>query len=324
MATLKAVLGWLLNTEHRMVQLPESRVLRLNEIMANLPKAKNPWAKGFGTRCLASYGQWCILAIPGGRGLFSALQRALRRTTGRIRLTKAVHVELDDLRWLTRDLHSRPTSWDELVDKNKTPAYVGSHDAARYGMGSVWFGNNTTDHPTLWQQPFPPDITTSLATYKIPHGMISKSDLELAGHITQSNVLASIANIDSTTMASYTDNTPALYWTKKGSTSTSVPAAYLLQLQALHQRHYSYHSTTTYIAGTASVIADDCSQLWHLADEQLLTHLDSHYSQSQLWQQCTLQPEMTSALLSALQRKHQLLESFLLQLQKQKHDGSSG
>ena len=263
-----------------------------------------------------------VLAIPGGRGLFSALQRALRRTTGRIRLTQAVHDELDDWRWLTRDLHSRPTSWDELVEK--TPAYVGSHDAARYGMGGVWFGNNTTDQPTLWRQAFPPEITTSLVTYENPHGTISNSDLELAGHVAHNNVLASIANIENTTVASYTDNTLALYWTKKGSTSTSIPAAYLLRLQALHQWQYCYHSRTAHIAGTANVMADDCSRLWHLTDEQLLTHFNLHYPQSLPWQQCTLQSEMNSALHSALQIKQQPLKLFLLQLQRQKKYGSSG
>ena len=83
------------------------------------------------------------------------------------------------------------------------------------------------------------------------------------------NVLASIANIDSSNMASYTDNTLALYWTKKDSTFTSMLAAYLLQLQALHQRQYCYHSRTVHIAGTANVMADDCSWLWRLMDEQL-------------------------------------------------------
>ena len=71
-------------------------------------------------------------------------------------------------------------------------------------------------------------------------------------------------------------------------------------------------------------MADDCSRLWHLTDEQLLTHFDSHYPQSLPWQQCTLRPEMTFALLSALQRKQQPPELFLLQLQRQKHGGSSG
>ena len=318
---LKTVLGWLLNTEHRTVQLPESRVLRLNEILKSLPKEKKRVSKKIWYQVLGEL-RSMVLAIPGGRGLFSALQRALRRTTGRIRLTQAVHDELDDWRWLTRDIHSRPTSWDELVEK--IPAYVGSHDAARYGMGGVWFGNNTTDQPTLWRQAFPPEITTSLVTYENPQGTISNSDLELAGHVAHNDVLASLENIDSVTVASYTDNTPALYWTKKGSTSTSIPAAYLLRLQALHQRHYCYHSKISHIAGTANVMADDCSRLWHLTDEQLLTHFNLHYPQNLPWKQCTLRPEMNFALLSALQRKRQPPESFLLQLQKQKHGGSSG
>ena len=131
----------------------------------------------------------------------------------------------------------------------------------------LWFGNNMNNHPTLWQQAFLPKITTSLVTYDNPHGTVSNSDLELAGHVAHNNVLASIANIDSTTVASYTDNTLALYWTKKGSTPASVPAAYLLHLQALHQSHYGYHSRTAYIVGTANVMADDCNWLWHLTDE---------------------------------------------------------
>ena len=173
-------------------------------------------------------------------------------------------------------------------------------------MGGVWIGNNTTDHPTLWQRTLPPDITTSLVTYENPPGTISNSDLELVGHVAHNNVLASIADIDRVTVASYTDNTTALYWTKKGSTSTSVPAAYLLWLQALHQQKYCYHSRTAHIAGSANVMADDCSRLWHLTDEQLLTHFNLHYPQSLPWQQCTLRPEMTSTILSALQGSNNL------------------
>ena len=103
-----------------------------------------------------------------------------------------------------------------------------------------------------------------------------------------------------------------------------MPAVYLLWLQVLHQWHYCYHSRTVHIAGTANVMADDCSRLWHLSDEQLLTHFNLHYLQSLPWQQYTLWPEMNSTLLSTLQRKRQPLESFLLQLPKLKHGGSSG
>jgi hypothetical protein len=46
-----------------------------------------------------------VLAIPGGRGLFSQLQSVLDYSpnalpTDRLQLTKAVHHQLDDFRWL--------------------------------------------------------------------------------------------------------------------------------------------------------------------------------------------------------------------------------
>ena len=115
-----------------------------------------------------------------------------------------------------------------------------------------------------------------------PHSTISNSDLELAGHVAHNDVFASVENIDTVTVASYTDNTPALYWTKKGSTFTSIPSAYLLQLQVLHQRNYRYHGKISHIVGTANVMIDDCSQLWHLTDEQLLTHSNLNYPQNLL------------------------------------------
>ena len=43
-----------------------------------------------------------VLAIPGGKGLFSTLQEAFRHPTdgGRLKLTKNVHAFLADFRWL--------------------------------------------------------------------------------------------------------------------------------------------------------------------------------------------------------------------------------
>ena len=171
-------------------------------------------------------------------------------------------------------------------------------------MGGVWFGNNTTNQPSLWQQAFPPEITTSLVTYEKPHNStISNSDLELAGRTAHNNVLVRLEKIDSVAVASYTNNSPALYWMKKGLTSTSIPTAYLLQLQAFHQQQYCCHSKISNIARTVNVMVDNSSWLWHLTDEQLLTHFNLHYPQNLLWKQCTLWPEMNFALHSALQRK---------------------
>ena len=126
-------LGWLLNTELRTVQLPESRVIRLNEILAKLPREKKRVSKKVSYQVLGKL-RSMVLAILGGRGLFSALQRALRRTTGRIRLTQAVHDKLDDWRCLTRDLHSRPTR------------LAGTNSSRNHPPTSV----HTMRHDTVW------------------------------------------------------------------------------------------------------------------------------------------------------------------------------
>jgi hypothetical protein len=76
--TLKTItLGWLLNTKHRNVQLPESIVLRLIEILQSLPKERKRVSKKIWYLILGEL-RSIVLAIPSGRGLFSALQRALR------------------------------------------------------------------------------------------------------------------------------------------------------------------------------------------------------------------------------------------------------
>jgi hypothetical protein len=76
-ATRKVVLGWLLDTVAMNVQLPSHQVTHLFEILDSIaPKQRrttvNKWHKLLGEL------QSMVLAIPGGRGLFSILQDALR------------------------------------------------------------------------------------------------------------------------------------------------------------------------------------------------------------------------------------------------------
>jgi hypothetical protein len=76
-----------------------------------------------------------------------------------------------------------------------------------------------------------------------------------------------------------TDNTPALAWQQKGSTTTMKAPMYLLRLQALHQRFHRYHPRFLHIPGKSNVMADDCSRLWHLSDVELLAHFNHEYPQ---------------------------------------------
>jgi hypothetical protein len=103
------------------------------------------------------------------------------------------------------------------------------------------------------------------------------------------------------------DNTPTVAWRTKGSTSTTGPAAYLLRLGALHQRHYRYKARFFHIAGKTNAMADDASRLWHLSDADFLAYFNFTYPQNEPWQLLPLRSEMRSALLTSLWRKRATL-----------------
>ena len=58
-------------------------------------------------------------------------------------------------------------------------------------------------------------------------------------------------------------------------------------------------------------MADDCSQLWHLTDSQLLAYFNHAYPQTLPWKLVTLHPAMHSALISTLQKQRPLPQLFL-------------
>ena len=136
-ATIKLVLGWIINTESMTIHLPPHRVTRLAEILASIPVTQKrtsvkKWHKVLGKlRSMA-------LALPGARNLFSQMQHALsNRVSTRVTLNKGVHQALDNFRWLLRDIPSRPTRIAELVPLLSSAE--GHHDASGAGAGGVWF-----------------------------------------------------------------------------------------------------------------------------------------------------------------------------------------
>ena len=54
-------------------------------------------------------------------------------------------------------------------------------------------------------------------------------------------------------------------------------------------------------------MADDCSRLWHLSDDELVSYFDAHYPQPQPWRLCHLNPATASAIHLALQCERQPL-----------------
>ena len=332
-STQKIILGWLIDTANKTIALPPHRRDRVLVLLQSLVHRKRTSVKQW--HQLLGELRSMSLAIPGSRGCFSFLQHALRPGARRIKITTQVRHQLQDFLWLAKDVSSRPTHLAEVVPT--PPSYYGAMDAAKSGMGGVWFPPLTnvplavTPHPSarlqqpcLWRSPFPQSVQQDLVSFINPKGSITNSDLELAGTIASDDILASAVPVAHISTCGLCDNTPAVSWRQKGSTTTVGPAAYLLQLSSIHQRHFRYKPEFHHIAGDANVMADDCSRLWHLSDSELLTYFNSHYPQTQSWQMLHLRPEMNSALISCLHRKRSLPELYLPEIAKDRELGTSG
>jgi hypothetical protein len=300
-ATRKTILGWDFDTEEGTLHLPPHRLDRLYALLDAFPP----------TRRRAPIAEWHQLlgelrsmaaALPGARGLFSALQDALR--TGnrrRVRLNQRAHDSLADFRAIADSLRDRPTRFRELVPVGAPVAY-GACDACQRGMGGVWFRPDAP--PIVWRSEFPLAIQRALVTSDNRAGTISISDLELAGTLSHKQIaVQAISNVAERPIWLGGDNRASLAWATKGSSTASTARAYLLRLGALHQRRHSYVPQHDYVPGKVNVMADDASRRWDLSDAALLTHFNSLYPQATSWMLLTLQTEMLSAVIGALSRK---------------------
>ena len=333
-STQKVILGWwFIDTANKTIALPPHRRDRVLQLLQSLVHRKRTSVKQW--RQLLGELRSMSLAIPGSRGCFSFLEHALRPGARHIKITKQVHHQLQEFLWLAKDISSRPTHLAEVVPT--PPSYYGAIDAAKSGMGGLWFTPLTnvplaiTPHPSdrlqqpcLWRSPFPAFVQNDLVSFKHPTGSITNSDLEFSGTIASDDILASAIPTAHIFTCGLYDNTPAVSWHQKGSTNTVGPAAYLLQLSSIHQHHFRYKPEFHHISGDANVMADDCSHLWHLSDSELLTYFNLHYPQTHSWKMLHLRPKMKSALICCLHRKRSLPELYLPKIEKGRKLGTSG
>jgi hypothetical protein len=322
--TRKLVLGWIIDTIAMTIELPPHRQDRLRELLQSIPRTQKRTSVRKWQQILGELRSMAI-AIPGSRGLFSWMQETLKhRSDNRIRLTQSVHDCVQDFQDLHRDLTTRPTRLYEIIPQD-TPEIIGASDACGYGIGGVAFPHSNTPtsrqfhsdggsgtgipdsplegtlSPIVWRFALPTDVTAQLVTFDNPTGTITNSDLELLATIIQKDVLAHAFDVRERTVAVGTDNTPALSWQNKGSVSTTGPAAYLLRMQALHQRFHRYTVEHFFLPGRLNTMADDASRLTHLSPAALLSRFESLYPQKLPWRLLTPRPEMLSSAISALQ-----------------------
>eukprot|EP00536_Pseudo-nitzschia_multiseries_P004927 jgi/Psemu1/11292/gm1.11292_g len=221
--TKKVILGWLIDSITKTISLPPHQVDRLQEILHSISP----------DQCHVPIQQW---------------HQVLGELRQRLRLTKRVHSFLRDFQWLVNDLSHRPTSIAELVP-DTFPATLGACDASGTGMGGIFFVplHDGTVQPLMWRQAFPKWVPTQLVTFDNPGGTITN---------THNDILAQAACVQARTTHNCYDNTAAVYWQQKGATTTTGPAAYLLRIQALHQRLHQYVPLRDYIPGPVNRPAD--------------------------------------------------------------------
>jgi hypothetical protein len=155
-------------------------------------------------------------------------------------------------------------------------------------------------HAYVWRHAFPDAVRNQLATVDNPNGTITNSDLELAGTIGQHDVVACTLDVRELTIHSVHDNSPTVFWNRKGSATTQGPTAYLLRYQALHQRVHRYTALHDFLPGHLNRMADDASRRLHLPDTDILEHFNTHFPQPRPWNLCQLRSETSSALISSL------------------------
>jgi hypothetical protein len=310
--TLKPILGWIINTLDKMISLPPHRLVRFRDIINYIGPnqrgvALNKWQQVLGKlRSMA-------LAIPAAIGLFSVLQEALKSSDGsRVRLTQHMHAFLQDFRWLVKDVGARPTKIDELIP-DANPSTRSACDASGTGQGGVHFVllPDGTTLPLLWRSRWPHHLSARLVSSSNPTPDVTNIELELAASVAHADVLAHAFDVRSHTTHQLSDNSATVAWQLKGAAPTTGPVAYLMRLQALHQRHRRYVPLHDFVLGVANVMADDFSRLFTLTDSQLLSHFNSSFPQTRPWQMFPPRQEMLSALTSALSKKRRTLGSLL-------------
>ncbi len=278
----KRILGWDLDTQSMTLHLPPHRCTRLRELLQGFllqrRTSRHKWQRLLGE--LHSMAP----ALHSKKYLFSILHHVLVDQRGsRLRINNLVRRSLRDWLALATDVLDHPVPLAHLVPM--PPTFLGATDASKAGMGGFWLP--TTLHPPcsplVWRAPFSSNIQRALVSVTNPQGSVTNSDLELAALITGASIAARRSGVNPTVLQCAINNTPALAWTTRGSTSSITPPAFLLRhlAQVARQQNFALHAV--YTPGLTNTLADFCSRSFHLSDHDFLRTVQQQYPTQPSW-----------------------------------------
>ena len=256
--TCKEVLGWLIDGATFTIQLPPTKCDKIVHLIKKMTKRTTSSRQRF--QELAGKLQHASFGIPGGKGLFSPIYRAMQGTSDVIPLTPFIKETLRDWRTFVQHLAKQPTPVQLLVPDY--PHLLQYTDACGLGAGGVITPGLSACPYIVWQFEWPLDIQRQLVSAKNPTGTLTINDLELAGLVLGWLVLEAICdNLQFAHIGTFCDNTSAVAWCTKGHTSKSLAAAQLLRFLFVRQRIRQTSSLIPVsIAGEDNTMADIASR----------------------------------------------------------------
>ena len=324
----KEILGWIVDGAQFTIQLPPEKCHKIVRLIKKLTKQNYTSLRRF--QELAGKLQHASFGIPGGKGLFSPIYRALQGTPASIQITPALREALRDWRTFVQALATRPTPVQLLVPAH--PQILQYTDACKWGAGGVILPGVEDTQPIVWRYKWPPDITAALVSSDNKSGRLTINDLELAGLVLGWLVLEQTdMPLRFRHIGMFCDNTSAVAWAFKGHCSTSIPAAKLLRLLAVRQRTRQASSLLPVsIAGEHNKMADTASRAfkegeYFQASDDLLTYFSSTFPlQTGSWQECVCHPKYASRVISCLRSEPQQMESLTKLPKLKKNTGANG
>jgi hypothetical protein len=171
----------------------------------------------------------------------------------------------------------------------------------------------------VWQYEWPLDIQRELVSATNRKGRLTINDLELAGLVLGWLVLEYVvADLTFKHVGMFCDNTSAVAWAYKGSTSTSIAAARLLRLLSIRQRIRQASSLLPMnIAGKDNAMLADIpsrafknGEFFH-AKEDIVSFFNSTFPlpQGLSWKGFKLPEKLASRVISCLRGEQLQMES---------------
>jgi hypothetical protein len=224
-------------------------------------------------------------------------------TAARLRLSPLVHQTLADWASIANTLSTHPMPITSVIPH--APAYVGAVDASGIGCGGFWvetqFGY--LPQPIAFRCQFPLDLQNQLVSASNPKGTITNSDFELAAMALGVATLQQHAPTKHACIYAASDNTPAVAWCAKGSTSSVGANAHLLRWLAQLSRDPGITIKPVFVSGDSNKIADFCSRSFHLQDKAFLQALNDTFPTLASWKLVHPTAEHVQSMTSALSRR---------------------